>query len=98
MLLPSAALGCHFAFDLPLKEDEVVAQAAQENQACVLVQKATAQEEQRLLHPAVPASDTAAGKLFLFVLASDSYSQHGDDAAALRVHKNLSMNEREKED
>lgn len=76
----------------------MVAQAAQEDRACVLVQKATAQEEQRLLHPAVPASDTAAGRLFLLVLASDSYSQRGDAAAALGVHKNLSIDERVKQD
>lgn len=96
--LPSAGLGCHLAFDLLLKEEEVVAQAAEDDQACVLVQKATAQEEQRLLHPAVPASDIAAGGLFLFAFASDSYSQCGGDAAALRVHRSLSVDEREKQD
>lgn len=44
MSLPSVGLGCHFYFDLLLKEDEVVAQAAEDDKACVLVQKATAQE------------------------------------------------------
>lgn len=96
MSLPSACLGGHFAFDLLLKEDEVVAQAAEDDKACVLVQKATAQEEQRLLHPAVPASDIAAGGPFLVVIASDSYSQCGSDAAAPRVHTSLSIEEREK--
>lgn len=96
MSLPSAGLGCHFDLDLLLKEDEVVAQAAENDWACVLVQKATAQEEQRRLHPAVPASDIAPGGLFLFAFASDSYSQCGGDAAALRVHTNLSMDKREK--
>lgn len=98
MSLPSAGLGCHFAFDLLLKEDEVVAQAAEDDKACVLVQKATAQEEQRLLHPAVPASDIAAGGLFLVAIASGSYSQCEGDAAAPKVHTNLSMDEREKQD
>lgn len=98
MSLPSAGLGCHFAFHLLPKEDEAVAQAAEDDKACVLVQKATAQEEQRLLHPAVPASDIAAGGLFLVAIASDFYSQCGGDAAAPRVHTNLSMDEREKQD
>ena len=97
-LLPSAGLGCHFAFDLLLKEGEVVAQAAEDDQASVLVQKATAPEEQRLLHPAVPASDIAAGGLLLVAVAADSYSQCGGDAAALRGHTSLSMDERKKQD
>ena len=98
MSLPSAGLGRHFAFDLLLKEDEAVAQAAEDEKACVLVQKATAQEEQRLLHPAAPASDIAAGGLFPLAFASDSYSQCGGDAAAApRVHTSLSMDERERQ-
>lgn len=94
---PSAALGCHFAFDLLLKEDEVVAQAVEDGKACVLVRKAAAPEEQRLLHPAVPASDTAAAGLFLVAVASYSYSRCGAEAAAPRVRTNLSGDGRERQ-
>lgn len=98
MSLPSAGLGCHFVFYLLLKEGEVVAQAAEDDKVCVLVQKVTAQEAQKLLHPAVPASDIAAGELFLAGIASDSYLQCGGDAAALKVHTNLSTDKRQKQD
>lgn len=75
----------------------VLARAAEDYKVYVLVQTATAQEEQRRLHPAVPASGIAAGELFLAAVASNSYSQGGDDAAALGAQINLSMDEGEKE-
>lgn len=75
----------------------MLARAAEDYKVYVLVQTATAQEELRLLHPAVPASGLAAGELFLAAVASNSYLQAGDDAAAPAVQINLSMDEGEKE-
>lgn len=67
----------------------MLALTAEDYKVYVLVQTATGQEEQRLLHPAVPASGIAAGELFLAAVASNSYLQGGDDAAALGVQINL---------
>lgn len=93
MSVPSAALCRYVVFDPPLKDSEVVAQAAEDDQVDVSAQTVTAREAQRLLHPAAPASDIAAGWLFPVAIASGSYLQAGDDAAAPMVQKNLLMDE-----
>lgn len=98
MPVPSAALCCHVAFDPPLKDREVAVQAAEDAQVDVSAPTAAAREARRLLHPAAPASDIAAGGLFLVAIASDFYLQAGDDAAALTVQMDLSMDKREKRD
>lgn len=98
MSVPSAALCRHVAFDPPLKDREVAAQAAEDAQVDVSAPTAAAREAQRLLHPAAPASDIAAGGLFLVAIASDSYLRAGDDAAAPTVQMDLSRDEREKLD